>query len=36
VKANYQWETYARAGTQGAEFNILVTFLAKPLKLGKP
>ena len=36
VKANYQWETYARAGTQGAEFNILVTFLAKPLKLSKP
>jgi hypothetical protein len=36
VKANYQWETYARAGTQGAEFNIVVTFLVKPLKLGKP
>ena len=36
VKANYQWETYARAGTQGAEFNIVATFLVKPLKLGKP
>ena len=36
VKANYQWEAYASAGTQGAEFNIAVTFLAKPLKLGKP
>jgi len=36
VKANYQWETYARAGTQGAEFNIAATFLVKPLKLPKP
>jgi len=36
VKANYQWETYARAGTQGAEFNIALTFLVKPLKLGNP
>jgi hypothetical protein len=36
VKANYQWAVYARAGTQGAEFNIVATFLAKPLKLGKP
>ena len=36
VKANYQWETYARAVTQGAEFNIVATFLVKPLKLGKP
>ena len=35
VKANYQWETYARAGTQGAEFNVVLTFLVKPLKLGK-
>ena len=32
----HQWETDARAGTQGAEFNIVVTFLVKPLKLGKP
>jgi hypothetical protein len=36
VKANYQWETYARAGTQGAEFNIIATFLVKPLKLPEP
>ena len=36
MKANYQWESYARATTQGAEFNILMTFLVKPLKLGKP
>jgi hypothetical protein len=36
VKTNYQWETYARAGTQGAEFNILATFLVKPLKLPTP
>jgi hypothetical protein len=36
VKANYQWETYARPGTQGAEFNIVAMFLVKPLKLGKP
>jgi hypothetical protein len=36
VKANYQGEIYARAGTQGAEFNIVATFLVKPLKLGKP
>jgi len=36
VKANYQWETYARATTQGAEFNIVATFLVKPLQLPKP
>ena len=36
LKANYQWETYARPETQGAEFNIVATFLVKPLKLGKP
>jgi hypothetical protein len=35
VKANYQWETFARATTQGAEFNIVATFLVKPLKLPK-
>jgi hypothetical protein len=33
VKANYQWETYARATTQGSEFNIAATFLVKPLRL---
>ena len=36
VKANYQWETYARATTQGGEFNIITTFLVKPLKLPTP
>ena len=36
VKTNYQWEAYARAGTQGAEFNIVATFLVKPLKLPEP
>jgi hypothetical protein len=36
LKANYQWETYARATTQGAEFNIVATFLMKPLKLPNP
>jgi hypothetical protein len=36
VKANYQWETYARAGTQGAAFNVVATFLMKPLKVGTP
>jgi len=35
VKANYQWEVYARAGTQGAEFSIVATFLVKPIKLPK-
>jgi len=35
VKANYEWETFARATTQGAEFNIVATFLLKPLKLPK-
>ena len=35
VKANYQWEAFARATTQGAEFNIVATFLVKPLKLTK-
>jgi hypothetical protein len=33
VKTNYQSETYARAGTQGAEFNVVATFLVKPLKV---
>jgi len=36
LKANYQWETYARAQTQGSEFNIVLTFLVKPLQLTKP
>jgi len=36
IKANYQWETYARATTQGSEFNIIATFLVKPIKLHKP
>jgi hypothetical protein len=30
VKANYQWETYARATTQGSEFSVV---LVKPLEL---
>jgi hypothetical protein len=33
LKWNYQWETYARAHTQGSEMTILVTFLLKPIKL---
>jgi hypothetical protein len=36
VKANYQWETYARTATQGSELTILATFLMKPLKLPNP
>jgi hypothetical protein len=36
LKANYQWEAYARATTQGREFNIVATFLVTPLKLPKP
>jgi hypothetical protein len=36
VKVNYEWETYARAGTQGSEFNVVATFLVKPLRLGRP
>ncbi len=36
LKANYQWETYARNQTQGSEFNIMATFLVKPIKLTKP
>jgi hypothetical protein len=36
VKANYQWETYARATTQGSEFNIIATFLVKPVRLHAP
>jgi hypothetical protein len=36
LKANYQWETYARNQTQGSEFNIVLTFLVKPIKLTKP
>jgi hypothetical protein len=33
LKANYQWETYARTTTQGSEFTLLLTFLVKPIKL---
>jgi hypothetical protein len=33
VKANYQWETYARTTTQGGEFTLLLTLLVKPIKL---
>jgi hypothetical protein len=36
LKANYQWETYARTTTQGSEFTLLATFLVKPLKLPQP
>jgi hypothetical protein len=36
LKANYQWEVYARTTTQGGEFNIVATFLVKPLKLPTP
>ena len=36
VKANYQWESYARATTQGSEFSIVATFLVKPLRLPTP
>ena len=33
LKANYQWETYARTTTQGSEFMVMATFLIKPIKL---
>ncbi len=33
LKANYQWETYARTTTQGSEFMLTATFLVKPIKL---
>ena len=33
LKANYQWETYARTTTQGSEFTLTATFLVKPIKL---
>jgi len=36
LRANYQWETYARTTTQGSEFTLLATFLVKPLKLPQP
>jgi hypothetical protein len=36
VKANYQWETYARTTTQGSEFNLQATLLLKPLKVPAP
>jgi hypothetical protein len=29
----YQWETYARAQTQGGAWNILVTMLPRPVKV---
>jgi hypothetical protein len=34
LRANYQWETYARTTTQGSEFLVMATFLIKPIKLG--
>jgi hypothetical protein len=34
LRANYQWETYARTTTQGSEFMLMATFLIKPIKLG--
>jgi hypothetical protein len=36
VKTNVQWETYARTNTQGVEWNVMLTFLVKPLHLPKP
>ena len=33
IRANYQWETYARTTTQGSEFMLMATFLIKPIKL---
>jgi hypothetical protein len=36
LKTNVQWETYARTNTQGAEWNVMLTFLVKPLHLQKP
>jgi hypothetical protein len=36
LKANYQWETYARTTTQGSAFTLLATFLVKPLKVAAP
>ena len=36
LKANYQWETYARTTTQGSAFTLLATFLARPLKAPAP
>ena len=36
LKANYQRELYARTNTQGHEFNIMATFLVKPLRLPTP
>ena len=36
LKVNYQWEVYARTAPQGREFNVLVTFPIKPIKLPTP
>jgi hypothetical protein len=36
VKANYQWEVYARTTTQGSMFSLLGTFLLRPLKVPTP
>jgi hypothetical protein len=36
LKANYQWETYARTTTQGGAFNLIATFPMKPIKLPPP
>ena len=33
LKANTQWETYARTTTQGNMFSIMATFLVRPIKL---
>jgi hypothetical protein len=36
VKANYQWELYARTATQGRTFTLLATFLVKPIRVPEP
>jgi len=36
LKFNYEWETYARTTTQGSEFNVTFTLVAKPIKLPAP
>jgi hypothetical protein len=33
VRVNYQWEVYARTTTQGGSWNIMLTWLTKPLKI---
>jgi hypothetical protein len=36
LKANFQWETYARTTTQGSAFSIMATFPLGPIKLPEP